>query len=124
MNELSSHICWWSNQDSVKQGKISILAFAEILIGIWLYWWVIPEFTENYWHIWISILILPFLLLKSDLSVSYALDKYTDILNGRLNNNSVTLHLLIFFCIINYLFYYFSFEFITRREAGRTFIEI
>ena len=73
MSNLSDYVCWRSSQESINKGKISILSILEVYIGIWLYWRIIPEFIDGYWHIWLSILIAPLLLLKSKQSNEMAL---------------------------------------------------
>ncbi len=60
---------WVSTEESVERGTISVLACAEVAAGIWLYWWLIPWWFNTNLHLLISVLVAPFLLLRSPVSV-------------------------------------------------------
>ncbi len=64
---------WGSTEESVERGAISVLACAEVAVGIWLYWWLIPWWLETNLHLLISVLVAPLLLLRSPESVDAAL---------------------------------------------------
>ena len=64
---------WWSTEESVERGAISMLAYAEVVVGIWLYWWILPWWLETNLHLLISVLVAPLLLLRSPTSVGAAL---------------------------------------------------
>ena len=64
---------WVSTEDSVERGAISALACAEVVAGIWLYWWLLPWWLETNLHLLISVLVAPLLLLRSPVSVKAAL---------------------------------------------------
>ncbi len=64
---------WWSTEESFERGAISVLACAEVAVGIWLYWWLIPWWFETNLHLLISVLVAPLLLLRSPASSEAAL---------------------------------------------------
>ena len=61
---------WWSTEESVERGAISVLACVEVAAGIWLYWWFIPRWFETNLHLLISVLVAPLLLLRSPTSTT------------------------------------------------------
>ncbi len=83
--DTGSKWVWWSTEESVERGAISVLACAEVAAGIWLYWWFIPWWFETNLHLLISVLVAPLLLLRSPASVEAALaafDRYTNMDEG------------------------------------------
>ena len=73
---------WWSTEESFERGAISVLACAEVAVGIWLYWWLIPWwFNEANLHLLISVLVAPLLLLRSPASVKAALAAFEQYLS-------------------------------------------
>ena len=77
--DTGSKWVWWSTEESVERGTISVLACAEVALGIWLYWWLIPLWFETNLHLLISVFVAPLLLLRSPASVDAALaafDRY------------------------------------------------
>jgi len=60
---------WWSTQESRDAGRISILAIAEILLAIALYWGIAIRF-DTHIHLITSLLVVPFLLLRSEKSIA------------------------------------------------------
>ena len=71
--DTGSKWVWWSTEESVERGGISVLACAEVAAGIWLYWWVLPWWLETNLHLLISVFVAPLLLLRSPASVEAAL---------------------------------------------------
>jgi hypothetical protein len=67
---------WWSTEESVEQSAISALACFEVAAGIYLYWWAIPYWFDTSIHLLISVLVAPFLLLRSPRSVAVALEAF------------------------------------------------
>ena len=67
---------WWSTEESVERGTISVLACAEVAAGIGLYWWFLPWWLETNLHLLISVFVAPLLLLRSPASVEAALTAF------------------------------------------------
>ncbi|MDI9355925.1 MAG: hypothetical protein QM536_02740, partial [Chitinophagaceae bacterium] len=66
-------ICLHSTKESIHNGEISIVAIVEVIVGLVLYWWVIPYFTDNYIHLLLPVFIAPFMLFGSEQSREGAL---------------------------------------------------
>ena len=60
---------WHSSDASIEANKVSVLACFELVFSISLFWWA-AWFFETYVHLWLSILVAPMLLLKSQKSVT------------------------------------------------------
>ena len=65
---------WHSSESSIQNREISLLAILEIIFAISLYWGI-AFYYDFYLHIITSIIFAPFLLLKSEDSISYTLNK-------------------------------------------------
>lgn len=76
---------WWSSEQSYQEGRPSVLAMVEIALAIWLYWWLIPQWTGNNWHLLLSICVVPLLLFRSPQSIEQALDGFEDYVNASAN---------------------------------------
>jgi hypothetical protein len=63
----------FSTSESIEKNEFSLLAFFETVFAVFLYWGVAVYF-DTYIHIVISIIIAPFLLLKSKESVKLGLN--------------------------------------------------
>ena len=59
---------WHSTVTSVEAGTVSALAAAEVIIAILLYWVFAIQF-QTQTHLWVSIVVAPLLLLRSDASI-------------------------------------------------------
>lgn len=68
---------WFSSTASRKNLSLSALAGLETLIAIGLYWLVIPSWTGNYTLALASLIIVPFLLLRSKKSVQTGVEWYS-----------------------------------------------
>src|SRR5437764_46357 len=62
---------WMSTDRSVLDGIPSILAISEVMFAVVL-WWSIAIFFQTFTHLWISVCVAPFLLLRSENSVKQA----------------------------------------------------
>lgn len=69
---------WHSSESSIQNREISFLAILEIIVAISLYWGI-AFYYNFYLHIITSIFIVPFLLLKSDYSIKFVLDKFSKV---------------------------------------------
>lgn len=69
---------WYSSESSIQNREISLLAILEIIFAISLYWGI-AFYYDFYLHIITSIFITPFLLLKSEHSIKYVLDKFSNL---------------------------------------------
>ena len=68
-----SSLVLWSSHKSIKNRNISLLAIVEIVVAVAFYWWL-TYYYDTYWHILASIFVTPFLLLRSEQSISLTLD--------------------------------------------------
>jgi hypothetical protein len=69
-NPINTPMCaWHSTATSVEAGTVSALAAAEVIIAISLYWVFAIQF-QTQTHLWISIVVAPLLLLRSDASIA------------------------------------------------------
>lgn len=65
---------WWHGDDYIAQGKVSILAIAEVVIAFYVYYfWLIPN-TSRPWVTIFSIITVPPLLLRSEKSIQRGLE--------------------------------------------------
>lgn len=69
---------WVSTADSYARGTPSVLAGAEVILALWLYWWAIPNWFHTDIHLYISVAVAPLLLLRSRVSVKAALDNFEE----------------------------------------------
>jgi len=58
----------WSTPESRDAGQISVLAIAETVFAVALYWWIAIYF-DTHLHLVISLLVAPLLLLRSERSI-------------------------------------------------------
>src|SRR5262245_43495534 len=70
--EDNSSTVWWSTNESLAAGQLSILAVIETILAVLVYWTVAVLFNTTL-PLLISICITPLLLLRSDKSVSLGL---------------------------------------------------
>ena len=63
---------WISTKQSLENREVSFLAIVEIFLAIGIYWGVAIYF-DAYLHIWMSVLLAPFLLLRSTKSINKGL---------------------------------------------------
>lgn len=71
---------WSSTNDSVEKGIFSVLACAEVVAAVAMYW-LIAILVHSQTHLWLSIAIAPLLLLRSDASVALGVkwfEKFAD----------------------------------------------
>ena len=67
---------WISTEESFDARQVSVLACIEVVLAIWLYWWVIPVWFDTQLHLLVSVAIAPLLLLRSPESILAALDLF------------------------------------------------
>ena len=60
---------WRSDEASRAAGKISVLAVAETLICVAVYWILLVRYGIT-WHHWLILIAAPLVLLRSDASVA------------------------------------------------------
>ncbi|CAA6822145.1 MAG: Unknown protein [uncultured Sulfurovum sp.] len=65
----------FSTSRSLKNEEISLLAIIEVIFAVGVYWGI-AIYYNIYWHIILSISIVPFLLLQSKQSIELSLDKF------------------------------------------------
>ncbi len=65
---------WWSSQQSYADNIPSVLGIVEVGLAVYLYWWLIPQWFDRHWHLVLSVVIAPMLLLRSKQSIEAALD--------------------------------------------------
>ncbi|MCP5141902.1 MAG: hypothetical protein H6980_06085 [Gammaproteobacteria bacterium] len=65
-----------SSRESYVANVPSLLGIAEVIGAVWLYWWAIPAWFDTHWHLLVSVLIAPLLLLRSPASIEAALDNF------------------------------------------------
>lgn len=59
----------WSTRESVDTGEASVLAMLETLLMMGVYVWIGLRF-ETWWHVWMAATIAPFMLLRTDYSLT------------------------------------------------------
>ncbi|NKB60970.1 MAG: hypothetical protein GKR95_02110 [Gammaproteobacteria bacterium] len=59
---------WWSDNESRKNQTVSILAIAETIFAVALYWWIAVKF-DTHIHLVTSLFVAPLLLLRSEKSI-------------------------------------------------------
>ncbi len=64
---------WHCTEDSIAAGQISLLALAETLAAVALYWWLSFHF-EWHWFSLVSLIAAPMLLLRSEESVELGVE--------------------------------------------------
>ena len=69
---------WHSSETSIKNREISFLAILEIIFVSCLYWGI-AFYYDFYIHIVMSIFFIPFLLLKSNESITYTLNNFSNL---------------------------------------------
>jgi hypothetical protein len=124
-------LVWHSSESSIQNREISFLAILEIIFAISLYWGI-AFYYDFYLHIITSIIFAPFLLLKSEDSISYTLNKsaifFSKYSIGTFSLN-VKIRILMTF-ILMFSFIYFTnrindiFGFICAFFLGTLFSEI
>lgn len=80
VSPLADRFAWYSTPESVKHGTASAFAIVEALMAVWLYWEIAA------WHgdqraLWLAVVAVPLLLLRSDASVKLgvkSISKYVD----------------------------------------------
>lgn len=65
----------YSTKRSLENREVSFLAIVEIFIASIIYWFV-AIYLDTYVHIWISVLVAPFLLLRSNSSIDMGLSLF------------------------------------------------
>ena len=60
---------WWSDEASRAAGKMSVLAVAETLICVAVYWILLVRYGIT-WHHWLILIAAPLVLLRSDASMA------------------------------------------------------
>jgi hypothetical protein len=71
-------LVWHSSETSILNREISFLAILEIIFAVSLYWGI-AFYYDFYLHIITSIIFAPFLLLKSEYSIKFVLDKFSNL---------------------------------------------
>lgn len=94
---------WHSSETSIQNREISFLAILEIIFAISLYWGI-AFYYDFYLHIIMSVLLTPFLLLKSKNSIEYVLDKFSNISCSRepfsILSSNIKFEILMFLILI------------------------
>lgn len=65
---VNKFFVWTATPDSVARGKISVLACGEVVLSVSLYLWIAWQF-QTVFHIFVSILVAPIVLLRSPRSI-------------------------------------------------------
>ena len=73
---LQARFVWWSTPQSYANNTVSVLAVVEVVLALWLYWWLIPAWFNTQVHLLASVVIAPLLLLRSKASIEEALDDF------------------------------------------------
>ena len=101
---------WHSSGSSIQNREISFLAILEIVFATFLYWGI-AFYYDFYLHIITSIFIAPFLLLKSDYSIKFVLDKFSNLSCNRkpftILLSNIKFEIFFFFLLILFLFIIF-----------------
>lgn len=101
---------WHSSESSIQNREISFLAILEIIFATCLYWGI-AFYYDFYLHIITSIFIAPFLLLKSDYSIKFVLDKFSNLSCNRkpftILLSNIKFEIFFFFLLILFLFIIF-----------------
>ena len=101
---------WHSSESSIQNREISFLAILEIVFATFLYWGI-AFYYDFYLHIITSIFIAPFLLLKSDYSIKFVLDKFSNLSCNRkpftILLSNIKFEIFFFFLLILFLFIIF-----------------
>ena len=63
---------WHATLESRKAGQVSVLACAETIFAVVLYWWIAIQY-DTHWHLVSSVFVAPLLLLRSPESISTGL---------------------------------------------------
>lgn len=66
-------LVWWSTAKSRAAGRPSLLAIAETLFAVGLYWWIAIRF-DTHIHLVTSLFVAPLLLLRSERSIATGVD--------------------------------------------------
>ncbi|MFK7874179.1 MAG: hypothetical protein AB8B71_00145, partial [Paracoccaceae bacterium] len=69
MSDVERGWVWWADTDSVRAGKLSVLACAETVVMVVLYW-VIAVVWDTHLHLLAGVLVMPLMLFRSDESVA------------------------------------------------------
>ncbi len=82
LDEVRGHriFVWHSTSESVKGNTFSVLALAEVLISVGAYW-ALAVWLQSQTHLWVSIIVAPLLLLRSEPSTALGVkwfDNYVD----------------------------------------------
>jgi len=103
-------LVWHSSESSIQNREISFLAILEIVFATFLYWGI-AFYYDFYLHIITSIFIAPFLLLKSDYSIKFVLDKFSNLSCNRkpftILLSNIKFEIFFFFLLILFLFIIF-----------------
>lgn len=75
-----SNWTWYSTKESIAEGKFSLLAFAEILLAFFLFWYV-SGLMKWTWGGYISLFAAPLLLLRSEKSIVSGVARLQEIWN-------------------------------------------
>lgn len=62
---------WHATLESRKAGRVSVLACAETIFAVILYWWIAIRY-DTHWHLVSSVFVAPLLLLRSTESIEAA----------------------------------------------------
>ncbi|WP_033193938.1 hypothetical protein [Methylomonas sp. MK1] len=80
---------WFSSEQSVADGQISVLAVAETLISVAVYFWLAQHFERQWWWL-LTALAAPILLLRSDESKELGLRWFTKYFKGGFDERPLT----------------------------------
>lgn len=80
---------WFSSEQSLADGQISVLAVAETLISVAVYFWLAQHFERQWWWL-LTALAAPILLLRSDESKELGLRWFTKYFNHGFDERPLT----------------------------------
>ena len=73
-----------SSEESRAADKVSILAIAEVIFSVAVYWWIAVTF-DTYLHLIISIALAPLVLIRSPQSVALGVEMFSRYLDEEQN---------------------------------------
>lgn len=81
--------CWSSSTDTIKNRQVSLLALAEVMGAIALFWWFVST-NYGYWILIAGLIYAPLVMLRSDESTKMAEHIWNKYYNRRKSKKSVT----------------------------------
>lgn len=88
---ITQNLTLYSTSDSRQAGNLSILAIAEVIASMSVYWWI-AAIWQTQLHIVFSLIAVPIYLLRSDQSVLKAQQMYDSHFNSNKEINIYSIH--------------------------------